>query len=584
MSMPSFGTDFARAAYNKFINSISTIYASQAIDGEIPVFWTDRVESNDGTAASFAPNSNSTLTALEPKKSYYFILRDTTNIPLTIPEIGGPLPGFQNPNYLPKITITKESSTSSSSSSSNSTTNTNNNSTNNSILTGGSPTIYSISSVQSESATYKILNQTNKNKYSFVVNFEKLQPYEKYVYKFKPVSADWPTTITPFSGIISASEDTATINATMTFCFASGLCENASNFLDYSLEGIAIDFTDTLYSTIQVSLEPITYDGIEVLSNHYTFECQDCIPELGVGFPVADDVINLEGEGNYCTDIIANLTGTIAGVTYNYSFNSYAANWPSVIIPQTGQFKASRDNAEIKAKLAFCPSTIICSGNTPGLLEYSVDESMYLFNTECSVDGNTKYVSLNVDVYPVDLPVNLPTVQSENLTVNCKDCLGSVSAPTISIGIPPVITKTNIANVSLVAGGSIEYKIEVQNAASSNVIWQRSIDNGQSWTDVGSGLSFNSGSLNVDNNQNRFRAVVTNESGQAISNVGEVSVSEPAPDDANQDSTGDSSNTDGNTDTTTNVNTNTNTSSNMADNTDGSTGSTVWDYDGNLGQ
>ena len=429
MQMPSFDTDYEKALYSKFINSISTIYGSQLINGEIPVFWTDRIEAGDGTGFVFSPNSDSTLTSLKPKQSYYFILRDTNNIPLMIPEVGGPLPGFQNPNYLPKVTITKEASVSSQSFSAA----TNNTGADNSILSG-SPT-YSISRVTQESETYKILDQSQKNKYSFVVNFEKLQPYQQYKYTFKPVSADWPTTITPFSGIISASEDVATVNATMTFCFSSGLCEDAYNFLPYNPEGIAIDFSDTLYSTIQVAIEPITYSGIEVLSNHYTFECQDCIPDLNVSFPITDDLILLEGENNYCSDITAIASGTIPGVTYDYVFDSYVANWPAVIIPSSGQFKAHRDHEEIKAKIAFCPSTVVCSGGTPGLLDYSLDQSMYLFNTECSEDGTTKYVTLNVSVTPVDLPIGLPTVKSENLTVNCNNCLGSVSAPMITLGI-----------------------------------------------------------------------------------------------------------------------------------------------------
>ena len=445
MSSPSFTSLYDQAVYNKFINSISTIYASQAIDGEIPVFWTDRIESTNGTDFVFAPNKDSTLAALEPRQSYYFILRDTNNIPLIIPEIGGPLPGFQNPNYLPKISITKTASASSSSTSSSSTSSsrpssstssngsyTDSNTILDGITNGSSPQTYGFSTlaVSQESDTYKILDKTQKNQYSFVVNFEKLQPYQKYMYKFVPVSADWPTTITPFSGIISASEETATINATMTFCFASGLCESANNFLSYNLEGVAIDFTDTLYSTIQVSLEPISYTGVEVLSNHYTFECQDCIPELHVYFPEQEDV-SLETQGEYCYDITANVTGTVAGVTYSYNFESVMGNWPAVIIPSSGQFKAYRDNAEINAKIAFCPSKIVCSGGTPGLLDYSSDQSMYLFNTECR-DRDAKYISLNVSVSPVDLPISLPTVQSENLTINCIDCLGSVSIPQIS--------------------------------------------------------------------------------------------------------------------------------------------------------
>lgn len=429
MQMPAFDTDYEKALYAKFINSISTIYGSQSINGEIPVFWTDRIEATDGTGFAFSPNTASTLTSLEPKQSYYFILRDTNNIPLIIPEVGGPLPGFQNPNYLPKVTITKEASVSDQSF----TAAANTTGADNSILTG-SP-IYSISRVSQESETYKILDQSQKNKYSFVVNFEKLQPYQQYRYTFKSVSADWPTTVTPFSGVISASEDVATVNATITFCFASGLCENAYNFLPYNPEGIAIDFSDTLYSTIQVAIEPISYSGIEVLSNHYTFECQDCIPDLNVSFPITDDLILLEGENNYCSDVTALVSGTIPGVTYDYVFDSYIANWPAVIIPASGQFKANRDHEEIKAKIAFCPSTVVCSGGTPGLLDYSLDQSMYLFNTECSEDGTTKYVSLNVSVTPVDLPIALPVVKSENLTVNCNNCLGSVSAPMITLGI-----------------------------------------------------------------------------------------------------------------------------------------------------
>ena len=80
--------------YNKLMQSVSAIYASQNLDsgGTIPKFWTQLVQYTDSLgnmSYRYAPHPDSDLTQLDSRSSYYFIVRDESALPLRIPAAGG---------------------------------------------------------------------------------------------------------------------------------------------------------------------------------------------------------------------------------------------------------------------------------------------------------------------------------------------------------------------------------------------------------------------------------------------------------------------------------------------------------------
>jgi len=380
------------AEYNRFIEAISTIYASQNSTGNIPIFWTTRnsvVDSAGHVKSVYIPSAESTLKTLRPAEAYYFIVKDSSYLPLKIPKISGTAPGFSD---------------------------------------GDSGTRYNSPIIINPSAI--ILTPNEGNVHTFSVAIDKLQPQETYKYEFKAVSSNWPTVINSISGIIKPSEPQTSIDATLTFCVSTGVCVSGSaGLVDYTLDNgqTGSAYNKSLYNlhtTIQLSIEPISYEGPEILGKQFTALCEDCLPELMVHIP--PDPITLSGKNNYCQDIISIVSGLIPNHTYNYEFSSVIGNWPAVITPPTGTFKASKKTTEIRSRLAFCPSTILCTGGTPGLLDYDLNSYQYLFDNSCG-----KFVTLELSVNTED-----ETTQqgiSDRLTVYCQDCLGDTMVPSLTI-------------------------------------------------------------------------------------------------------------------------------------------------------
>jgi uncharacterized membrane protein len=376
------------ADYNRFIEAVSTIYASQNTTGMIPVFWTSRNSTTDatgGTKYTYSPNSDSTLKFLQPKESYYFILRDPTYVPLRVPTVGGSLPGFAENNQLPII----------------------------------SPPVSPIK-----------LNNQSGNQYSFSVGLDKLQPYASYSYTVHGAFANWPVVVTPLSGIIKPSEPTSSIDLSVTFCTSTGLCPNGTvGLMDYTIDNNRRDLgpntiPESLQSTLQISVTPTSYVGAEVLSKQFTVQCEDCLPKISIDMP--NQPVTLTGNNNHCYDLIADLSGLVPYQEYSYEFRSTIANWPAVVTPVSGVFKSSKKTGQIRSRLAFCPSTILCASGTIGLLDYDVNQYQYLFDSTC---GN--FVTLELAISTPDASV--PESISDKLTIYCLDCLSTINGPTLSI-------------------------------------------------------------------------------------------------------------------------------------------------------
>lgn len=283
MQMPSEFAGDSRliAQYNRFIEGISTIYGSQLSDGTIPVFWTIP----DGY--SYIPNTESTLTSLEPKQTYYFVVRDESYLPLIVPTVDAILPGFTDFNRLPIIQAT------------------------------GTTTI--------SSSNYAYLRFTVSG----------LQPYEDYTYVFNSVAANWPTTISAKSGTIKPSDENIIIDTVMMFCKRSGSCDGDSNLLDYSLSPLNIDY-DNLYSIINLEITATGFPNESITSDIYTVRCSGCTATTK--YPnVAFSASTLTLSTGCCSGtypMVATASNVNAGQKYHYSFSSTTAN--ITFSPQTG--------------------------------------------------------------------------------------------------------------------------------------------------------------------------------------------------------------------------------------------------------
>lgn len=344
---PSGLTPIQRADYEKFIQSIGSIYASQSSNGKIPKFWTQLTQVSDalgGTQYSYIPHPDSDLEYLSPKSSYYFIVRDEASIPLRVPSLGGAVLGFADANILP--------------------------------------------SVYPSSIRNITLTSASGNSTLLSPIIDNLQPYEEYIYCFKSVDANWPLSVNPESGILKPSSSSGLINSKASFCLSSGEC--SSNSLDYNLDSCSsvTPFQNDKYAIINLSIIPKSYSGPEILSNHFTMFCRDCLPLPNIKLTSTDSPKVQQPEDGLSSSSDFNFTIDINNLqphqTYHYSMETIDAQWPSIFIgnasgslhPET--YPDSMSNTiSLPGKLVFCYATGVCKPGTPGINPYTVPISNY---------------------------------------------------------------------------------------------------------------------------------------------------------------------------------------------------------------
>lgn len=381
MSVPAaISTDPLRLAnYNTFIQSVDTIYASQNLNNQIPVFWTRKVNNTDpvgNNVVTYRPHPDSTLKQLESKQSYYIIVRNTDNLPLSVPMMGDAVVGFSNNNLAPSIT--------------------------------------GLNNIK--------LTNTIGNKHSLRPEITKLQPYETYSYVYKGINANWPVTISPISGTIKSSENRLALSSILSFCATSGCAGVVDQKINGTIANQCPSYNQKdLYSTLELEIKPVSFSGITIKSNPFTIECEDCLPRVRIKLNNDQPSINLVA-GSGTTDFITKISNLEPTQNYNYEFISLGANWPAMFItPISGVIKTYRPNQDftLNSKIVFCPTTGLCPSADSSVLDYTVDpkfiESFYtslllkITPTTCS----EPYYSLQ----------NNASVYSDPITIYCNDCL-----------------------------------------------------------------------------------------------------------------------------------------------------------------
>lgn len=325
----------ARIDYDNFMQAVDTIYSSQQIDGRIPKFWTQRTQEIDqlgNIKYYYRPHPDSTLKQLDSKFSYYFIIRNTAAIPLKIPAIGGLLLGFTDASKLPNV-------------------------------------------ISSSLIGTKL---TDTSKVTITPKIENLQPYEEYIYEFKTVYANWPVGITNLSGIIKPSTDKASIETSIGFCPSSGACD--SKTMPFTLPSqCSLTSSDNKSITMSLSIKPKSYDGPEVLSDHFTIECQDCLPTPAISIVdlstknVVEPIEDNADPAFYSYKLeVANLE---IDKPYEYSIEVLKSEWPFVFTsPISGNIilRSPSDKPPLDGKIFFCPATGLCPPNQNGVGPYTV--------------------------------------------------------------------------------------------------------------------------------------------------------------------------------------------------------------------
>lgn len=386
MSIPTaFANDPIKISeYERFIQSIDTIYGSQNLDGEIPKFWTRRTQTIDALGNivySNEPHPESTLTSLTSMASYYFILRDSSDVPVKIPINGGEVYGFTDISSLPIVA-----------------------------------SVTSCTSALPTGTTCSQITLKDNNLTDIIFNLENLRPYDSYVYEIGSIGANWPVDVTPVSGLIKPATPSGSIEINALFCPSTGVC--GSNILEYSLSNdCLLKNPNTLYATIQLKVRPVSSD-LEIYSDHYSLFCEDCLPPKPsclIKSVSSNDIENeatineADFEDNPYHEFKIEIQEQDALVTdknYSYSIESLSAEWPVIFISPTGgiaTISKGQNSTVFVNKLYFCPSTGLCPPGSPGVPDYSIPSYPKFLLGEDAVAGLSK-VKLRVSVESYDCP------------------------------------------------------------------------------------------------------------------------------------------------------------------------------------
>lgn len=396
MQMPiSFDDDAEKTAeYNRFIQSIDTIYASQNLDGNIPKFWTRRVQTLDSLGnVQFInqPHPESTLTSLASLSSYYFILRDSSDVPVKIPINGGEAVFSSAAALNPPVIDSVSSCT--------------------------------ISGIGGCDQLVLIDNNTA----NITFNISNLVPYEAYTYQVMPIGGDWPVSVNPISGIIKSSKPSGSIDINTVFCPSTGLC--GDNILNYSLNPeCSVKNPNMLYTTLQLKVKPVSYN-LEVYSDHFSIFCDDCLPKP-IDATINPQYIKLNSQTKNAIEVSTVISGIIPHKLYSYSYRSLSSNWPLFVKNRTGIFMSTDDNYTIYSDMKFCE-------NPSGACESNSNTLDYIF-TDSEIYPNNYEANIVVDILPLECSESI--LATSNITrIECNDCIPCLDCLSVVVSGGPTL-------------------------------------------------------------------------------------------------------------------------------------------------
>jgi hypothetical protein len=349
------------ADWNRLINNVLTIHASQLPDGSIPVFFTS-LDLNDPSKRE--PNTNSTLKELSPGESYYFVMRSQSDLPLTVPENGGRL---------------KDCSAS------------------------------TCSPISIEPLNDLNLVGKDNNKQFIVVCATGLTCGETYSFDFSSSISNWPTYVNPASGEFVAAKEKIEIPAEITFSKETGNLDQ-NNLLNYKIyEDMNYHPCDTddfnVYSVIKATIKPVSYVGLHD-EDIFKIHCIDCLPACSpyatVKF-VDSPLLSLTED--CCQEnhnIVIDVKDARLGELYDYKFISDSLK-PLNITPVSGTVGFGK----------YYTSPIVSSDDASSTANIAGGQINALFNLMQNVDSVLKIELTHRQTQ---------TISTDYLTVVCSGC------------------------------------------------------------------------------------------------------------------------------------------------------------------
>lgn len=254
------------------------------------------------------------------------------------------------------------------------------------------------------------------------VNVSGLTANHVYEYAFNGAGGNWPATLSSSSGILASDSPIKAyaVNTSVQFCATSGSCYGATELLPYVIEPSRLDNSD-VFTILNFVLKDKETEEV-VLTSNVKVSCVDCIL-----YPKITTIYNSNLTSTNSTNITLNISDLVVGETYNYRFYGLDGNWPVMLSNISGTIVPSkRDNNILSSRLTFVENTGLFNG----------DNNKVIDPLSC-VANKDLYAVIYATITAASSP-NEP-VKTENMMINCNDCLpnpsiGAISNLTLSSG------------------------------------------------------------------------------------------------------------------------------------------------------
>jgi hypothetical protein len=244
-----------------------------------------------------------------------------------------------------------------------------------------------------------------------------LNPGSKYNYEFKGIEANWPITLSKPTGSFVPLEDNQLLSTRFTFCPNTGVCEAENRtVIDHELDTYCIFGVRFPFGRINLSVIPESCEIEPAESKPLVIYCSGCLPDMRIFMPSETTLVS-----NNIMEYSIPISGLRENETYHYEFEGLDSNWPTVIQPQSGEFKLDSDQYtgslySLKGRVMFCSPKSICPDGTEGLIDYEFDD----YATK-KLNQNVLTTKFRLHVSPQNC--DFPDKTSDIWNIKCDNCL-----------------------------------------------------------------------------------------------------------------------------------------------------------------
>lgn len=252
-----------------------------------------------------------------------------------------------------------------------------------------------------------------------------------YNYQFHSAGGNWPVNINNISGSFIANDIKYSLTSLLSFCQSDTLCDVNNNSV---LTPKTVCLTDShRMNTLYLYVEPANCQLQSGASNQFHVHCDDCFidPKISMGLNgnmFTGDYDITVFTSSQVQDLNLNFTNLVKGSNYAYSFEGIDGNWPVILDPPSGEFRAKKTNETRKHKVLFALPTGDALNN-PGALYYNISS----YNQEYE----HKFSTFHTVLHKKDCEGAY--YESVDFELTCKDCLPCLNCTTVSFSGSPIL-------------------------------------------------------------------------------------------------------------------------------------------------